>query len=168
MSKPNHRQRLVQLARAHTNNDHFMSSLKKEKIETWEQVLSDQIDELAEEEKEIIRRQASGSNAAKPIGLFLGDDSLVTEQDETILRKSSHKQRQSLIESCVYWAQEDDRVWNDKHYWDYVSEEHVISLGIKLIEASALPNPSLPIDQYVTNQVKLIAVNDPRIRASQR
>ena len=138
-------QRLVYRARtmATTGNDPDRGSIGRD----WAVYLDERVG-LSDEMKSVVYRQGKNSNRAKPIGYFVGDDSLVAEQDPVKARDSVEAKRQSFIESFHYHALQTK---SDSIY-RVVRPDAIIPEVADLLDASALPNPNEDLLGYVERQ----------------
>lgn len=146
-------EQLRRLVVQHATTNHLIGAVKEKKAQLWVEYLKKNDVELSAGMEKIARRQARAKNAAKPIGLFIGDDSLVAEQDSTLPAESPEKKRQSLIESWYFWGCQS---WK----YDQISRAAVIPGTAKILDASALPNPTggkESLVQYVEVQIRKIS-----------
>lgn len=147
------KQTLVRLAEQHHISGHLIGPVKRKKGDLWVQYLREHDVELSSPMEEVARRQASAKNAMKPIGLFMGDDSLVAKQDSSLPAKSLEKKCQSFIESWYFWGCKVDK-------YDQVSLAVIIPGTAKVLDASALSPPvgrQESLVQYVEDQVRKIS-----------
>jgi hypothetical protein len=117
----------------------------------WAMYLHEQVG-LSDEMKSVVFRQGKSSNRAKPIGYFVGDDSLVAKQDPVKARDSAEAKRQSFIESFHFHAYQTkaDSIYRVVH------PDAIIPEVADVLDASALPNPDGDLLGYVERQFSQI------------
>jgi hypothetical protein len=143
------KQRLVYRVRTMANGGHDpdRGSIGRD----WAMFLHEQVG-LSDEMKSVVFRQGKSSNRAKPIGYFVGDDSLVATQDPVKARDSAEAKRQSFIESFHFHAHQTKA---DSIY-TVVRPDAIIPEVADVIDASALPNPNGDLLGYVERQYSRI------------
>lgn len=110
-----------------TDNEDESSS----RAEAWVQNLEQHVS-LTEAMRDTVRRQAKWSNWMKPVGLFRGDQELVTRVDPGFYEE--HKSELRSFAESIYTCGFD---YPD----DPVSCSHLIEMTALLIEASAIERP---------------------------
>jgi hypothetical protein len=151
-SSDNAEQRLIQLVE---KTEKHGSEFHREKMGVaWKKYMLTQVD-LSPSMCELVRRQGHTSNRRKPIGIFLGNPSLIAKQDRSMAVDSDEAKRRSLIESFYYHA---EVAPEESGRLNRISRDEVIPHVVEILKASALPTPATEnLEQYVETHYRAAA-----------